>query len=56
MANDFDKDGDLGIASNCFFTDNNQPEEGFIYRENKGNLDFQSYSLPLDAKFILGKG
>ncbi|MGI8637071.1 MAG: FG-GAP repeat domain-containing protein, partial [Segetibacter sp.] len=51
MANDFDKDGDLDIAAIGFFTDNAQPEEGFIFLENKGKLDFQPYSLPVDTKF-----
>jgi hypothetical protein len=51
MARDFDKDGDLDIAVIGFFTDNQQPEEGFIYLENKGNFDFQPYSLPLETKF-----
>lgn len=51
MARDFDKDGDLDIAAIGFFTDNQQPEEGFIYLENKGNFDFQPYSLPLKTNF-----
>jgi len=51
MARDFDRDGDLDIAAIGFFTDNWQPEEGFIYLDNKGNLDFESYSLPLETKF-----
>jgi hypothetical protein len=47
MARDFDGDGDLDIATISFFPDlNHQPEEGFVYLENLGGLDFQPYSLP----------
>ncbi len=47
MARDFDNDGDLDIASISFFADyKNQPEEGFVYLENKGNYDFVPFSLP----------
>ncbi|MEJ7767000.1 MAG: VCBS repeat-containing protein [Chitinophagaceae bacterium] len=51
MARDFDKDGDLDLAVIGFFTDNQQPEEGFIYLHNKGGLLFQPYSLPLATNF-----
>lgn len=51
MARDFDNDGDLDIAAIGFFTDNRNPEEGFTFLRNNGNLDFQPYSLPLDFKF-----
>lgn len=47
MARDFDGDGDLDIATISFFADyDHQPEEGFVYLENLGGLDFQPYSLP----------
>ena len=47
MARDFDGDGDLDIATISFFADYvHQPEEGFVYLENKGNFDFQPYSFP----------
>ena len=47
MARDFDRDGDLDIATISFFADYaNQPEESFVYLENKGNLVFQPYSFP----------
>jgi hypothetical protein len=47
MARDFDGDGDLDIATISFFADYaHQPEEGFVYLENKGNFEFQPYSLP----------
>lgn len=47
MARDFDGDGDLDIAAISFFADyTRQPEEGFVYLENKGNLEFQPHTLP----------
>ncbi|HEV3413433.1 MAG TPA: VCBS repeat-containing protein [Puia sp.] len=47
VARDFDGDGDLDIAAISFFPDlKHQPEEGFVYLENKGGFDFQPYSLP----------
>ncbi len=47
IARDFDGDGDLDIATISFFADfENQPEEGFVYLENQGNLTFKPYSLP----------
>jgi len=53
VARDFDGDGDLDIAAISFFADyDHQPEEGFVYLENLGGLDFQPYSIP-EAK--LGK-
>ena len=46
IARDIDKDGDIDIAAIAYYADfTNQPEEGFVYLENKGDLDFQSYSL-----------
>lgn len=47
MARDFDGDGDLDLAVISFFADySNQPEEGFVYLENKGDFDFIPHSLP----------
>jgi hypothetical protein len=47
MARDFDGDGDLDIAAISFFPDFiRQPEESFVYLENKGNLSFIPYSFP----------
>ena len=44
---DYDKDGDLDIAAISFFADYaRQPEEGFVYLENKGNFNFQPYTIP----------
>lgn len=47
MARDFDGDGDLDIATISYFPDfANQPEEGFVYLENKGNFEFQPFTIP----------
>ncbi|MBS1606321.1 MAG: VCBS repeat-containing protein [Bacteroidetes bacterium] len=47
MARDFDGDGDLDIAAISFFADyRDAPEEGFVYLENKGNMQFKPHSLP----------
>ena len=47
VARDFDGDGDLDIAAISFFPDlKRQPEEGFVYLENRGDYDFRPYSLP----------
>lgn len=46
IARDYDNDGDLDIATISFFADYvRRPEEGFVYLENKGNLQFSPYSL-----------
>ncbi len=51
ISRDFDNDGDLDIATISYFADyENQPEEGFVYLENKGNFDFKPYSLPITQK------
>lgn len=47
LARDFDNDGDLDIATISFFTDFlKQPQEGFVYLENKGNYIFTPSTLP----------
>ncbi|MDQ6814707.1 MAG: FG-GAP-like repeat-containing protein [Bacteroidota bacterium] len=66
IARDFDNDGDLDIATISFFADyKNNPEEGFIYLENKGDNKFDPYTLPgseigrwltMDAGDINGDG
>ncbi|MGN6540858.1 MAG: FG-GAP repeat domain-containing protein, partial [Ginsengibacter sp.] len=66
MARDYDGDGDLDIAAISFFADYaHQPQESFVYLENKGNLDFHPYSfreatlgrwLTMDAGDIDGDG
>lgn len=44
---DYDLDGDLDIAAISFFPDYyNNPEESFVYLENKGDLEFVDYSFP----------
>jgi hypothetical protein len=46
IARDFDRDGDLDIASIAYFPDyDNTPQESFIYWENKGDLKFSPYSF-----------
>jgi hypothetical protein len=46
VARDFDGDGDLDIAATSFFADyQKQPEEGFVYLQNMGGLDFRPFSL-----------
>ncbi len=46
MARDFDKDGDLDIATIAYFPDfKNQPKEGFVYLENKGKFAFSATSI-----------
>ncbi|SEJ16166.1 Repeat domain-containing protein [Dyadobacter koreensis] len=46
MARDFDGDGDIDIAATSFYTDLDNPEQGFIYLSNEGNLNFKPYSTP----------
>lgn len=47
VARDFDGDGDLDIATSSFFADYiQQPEEGFVYLENKGGFKFKPFTLP----------
>lgn len=47
IARDFDGDGDMDIATISFFADyKNQPEEGFVYLEQKGDFNFIPHSLP----------
>ncbi len=46
IAMDFDKDGDIDLASISFFPDyNSTPEEGFIYWENTGGLTYEPSSF-----------
>ncbi|MDB5110334.1 MAG: repeat-containing protein [Mucilaginibacter sp.] len=54
IARDFDGDGDLDIATVSFYPSDHQPEEAFIYLENKGNFNFQPYSLPANIPFQKG--
>lgn len=58
IARDYDGDGDLDIATISFFADYaHQPEESFVYLENKGKLaegqagfHFQPYSFPAASR------
>lgn len=46
IARDFDKDGDIDIAAIAYFPDRkNQPQEGFVYLENQGNLTFKPFTI-----------
>ena len=46
MAYDFDLDGDLDICSVSHFADYyHSPQEGFVYLENNGELQFTQYSF-----------
>jgi hypothetical protein len=46
LAEDFDLDGDLDIAAISMFPDlNNRPEEGFVYLENDGKLNFKASTI-----------
>lgn len=50
MARDYDGDGDMDLATISFFADYaHQPEEGFVYLENKGGWNFQPYTVPAAA-------
>ena len=47
MARDFDGDGDLDIAAISFFADyTHQPQEGFVYFKNDGDLHFTPLNVP----------
>lgn len=46
VARDFDQDGDLDIAAIAFYANLEQPEYGFVYLQNEGNLTFTSQISP----------
>ena len=47
IARDFDNDGDLDIATISFFADyEHQPEEGFVYLEQRGPFTFIPTTIP----------
>ena len=46
MARDFDGDGDLDIACIAYFADfKGQPDEGFVYLENRGDGQFMPHTV-----------
>ena len=46
LADDFDLDGDLDIVAISMFPDlNHRPEEGFVYLENDGDLNFKASTI-----------
>lgn len=46
-AHDFDKDGDMDIAAISFFADyKNNPDEGFVYLQNEGGLNYTPFTSP----------
>ncbi|WCT14859.1 FG-GAP repeat domain-containing protein [Mucilaginibacter jinjuensis] len=54
IVKDFDGDGDLDIATISFFPAAAQPEEAFVYLENKGGFNFKAWSLPVKTPFQKG--
>ncbi len=47
IPSDFDQDGDLDIAAISFFPNfEKNPEESFVYLENKGNMEFSANTFP----------
>lgn len=54
IAQDFDGDGDLDIATISAFPGEVKPWQAFVYLENKGNLNFQAYTLPINTPFQKG--
>ena len=46
LARDFDRDGDTDIAAIAFFPDFSQtPVQSFLYFQNKGNAQFETYTF-----------
>ncbi|MBC7400630.1 MAG: VCBS repeat-containing protein [Mucilaginibacter sp.] len=54
IVKDFDGDGDLDIAAISEYPGSRTPWEAFVYLENKGNFNFQTYTLPKGAPFARG--
>jgi FG-GAP-like repeat len=55
LVKDFDNDGDFDLASIAFFPDyNHQPDESFIYWENKGDFRFNrsTFSASNDGRWM----
>jgi len=53
LAEDFDNDGDIDIAAISYFPA--RPQEGFVYFENQGNMNFkaQTFQTPKQDKWML---
>ncbi len=48
IATDFDRDGDIDIATIAFFADlKNKPGEGFIYFEQDKAMNFKPHAIPV---------
>ncbi len=45
LARDFDKDGDLDLATIAYFPDEKKSQESFIYLENTGDFNFKPFSI-----------
>lgn len=59
IPNDFDGDGDMDIAAISFFPDfQEQPEEGFVFLQNQGNLKFKAFTFEevSDGRWIVMDG
>jgi mono/diheme cytochrome c family protein len=54
IAKDFDGDGDLDIATISAFPSKTSQWEAFVYLENKGNYNFQAYTLSKGTPFTEG--
>jgi hypothetical protein len=54
IAKDFDGDGDLDIATISAFPAKTSQWEAFAYLENKGNYNFQAYTLSKGTPFTEG--
>ncbi len=54
ISRDFDSDGDIDIATISFFPAAKTPWEAFVFLENKGNFNFQPYTLPENTSFQKG--
>jgi hypothetical protein len=51
LTRDFDGDGNIDIATAALYTDPGQPEEGFVFLKNTGDMNFVPYGLPRDTRF-----
>ena len=54
IARDFREDGNIDIATISFYPSTLKPEESFLYFKNKGDFDFELYTLPVTIPFQKG--